>query len=177
MVPASSTHGTINDVATNLPHLQSKWLKSQRTYLAKIDGKLVLDDPYIPTRQQNQDIYLMDAALADPAFKPASICKLNYCHLYLQAFTLLYISDTRGTHLDLAMLHGHSAATSSTSTWHHFKQDLLDLDLWRLWRRLCKKWALPDGTLSWALVSQSQHPPSIVGVLLCLARNCIEVMA
>jgi hypothetical protein len=75
------------------------------------------------------------------------------------------------------MLHGHITATSSTSAWHHFKQDLLDLNLWRLWHRLCKKWALPDGTLSWALVSQSQHPPSIVGVLLRLARNCIEDMA
>jgi hypothetical protein len=53
----------LTDVTTDLPHMESKWLKSLRYYLFTINGTIKLDTNTIQPLQHIHDCYLMDAVL------------------------------------------------------------------------------------------------------------------
>ena len=132
---------------TVLPHMESKWLASLRTFLATIQGSLLLDDPQIPQVQRENDEYIMDLILNSNKFKPPEIRKLNYCRLYLQAITISDLTTASGHHLDHGMLRGHPSLQSSTTNWHTINQDRPSEDAWRLWKRANLLWSNPVGTL------------------------------
>ena len=76
------------DPKTELPHLESVWVKSTRKFLARIQGSLRLDTTSIPPLQRENDQYIMDILLESELYDEKEICQLNYCRLYLQVVTL-----------------------------------------------------------------------------------------
>ena len=54
----------LQDVTTQWPHFEAKWLKSLRQYLRDIGGQLCLSETYIPALQRKKDSFLMDLVLA-----------------------------------------------------------------------------------------------------------------
>jgi hypothetical protein len=56
------------NLTTDLPHTESKWLKSLRYYLFTINGTIELDTNIIQPLQHIHGCYLMDAVLASDQF-------------------------------------------------------------------------------------------------------------
>jgi exonuclease III len=130
-----------------LPHLESKWLASIRTFLASISASLHLDDPGIPPLQREHDWYLMDMIIHSARFSPLEIRKLNYCRLYLQAVTLADISKPNGQELDPCFLLGTSSLHSGHTRWHTVHQDRPSEQEWKLWRSANRIWSDQQGCL------------------------------
>ena len=138
----SWTHMTVGtsqsiliDVHTAMPHLESKWLGSLRTFLSKIDAIIEVDDPGIQPPQRVDDFYLMDCILKSKQFKPAQIRRLNYCRLYLQAITLSDITTNTGLHLDLSKRNGSPSLYSSVTQNVRVNQDRPSQAEWKLWKK------------------------------------------
>ena len=90
----------LDNVSIALPHLESKWINSLRLFLATTSMSLELDNAYIPARQRENDMHLMDVILASKKFTEAEIRRLNYCRLFLKATTIADITMIDGKSLD-----------------------------------------------------------------------------
>ena len=131
----------LRDVKTSLPHLESKWLASMRTFLASIDSFLELDDSYTVPLQRSSDAHIMDVILDSGTFSAGEIRRLNYCRLYLNAVTVSDLVLVSGTHLDLAKLHGQPDIRSSRVDGPRIYQARPDDVEWRLWRKANTLWS------------------------------------
>jgi hypothetical protein len=74
---AGTSWSILHDVSTALPQLESKWLSSLRTFLAKIQARLEIDAPGIPPIQREDDSHLMDKIMESGQFTPTQIRRLN----------------------------------------------------------------------------------------------------
>jgi hypothetical protein len=128
------------DTSTPLPHLETCWLSSLRTFLACCNGTIEVDNPYILPLQREHDFYLMDAIIASKQFTPKELCKINYCRLYLQVLTLSDISIAGGARLDPYFLKGTRGPMSSTTKLHHVNQARPNARSWNLWQRANYLW-------------------------------------
>jgi hypothetical protein len=67
-----------------LPHLESKWLKSMRTFMLEINANMELNFTGVPPIQRQHDTHIMDAILESQKFSPAQIShhirRSNGCH-------------------------------------------------------------------------------------------------
>jgi hypothetical protein len=149
------------DVTTNLPHMESKWLKSLRLYLFTINGTIEVDDDIIQPLQRIHDCYLMDAVVAHDQFTPKQVCLIHYCRLYLQVLTLSDITLANGTHLDQAIHQGTKSLLSSNTRLHHFRQDRPSPAAWKQWKRACRLWSKPDGRLHQPLGAWLHEPDKL----------------
>ena len=144
---AGTSVSLLTDVKTPLPHCESKWFLSLRTYLNKIDGHLELGFPTVPPPQRVKDQYIMDIVLSSKKFKPEAIQLVNYCRLYLQAVTIADIAEANGTHLDPALLRGSPSLLSSMTTLLWINQERPSEKAWGCWRRACQLFSTRNGTL------------------------------
>lgn len=128
----------LQDTSTKLPHFESHWLASLRTYLHAIQGKMQLDQPYLPSLQRQQDAFIMDAVLLSGKFQPNEIRKINYCRLYLRVITLADISNANGTMITDEAYQGSPDAILRNSDWCHVHQKRPGPKSWEQWRRLCR---------------------------------------
>ncbi len=128
------------NTTTPLPHLETCWIASLRTFLACCRGKIEVDCPYVLPPQREHDFHLMDAIIESRQFKDDELRKINYCRLYLQAITISDISLAGGTRLDPYFLQGQRGPMSSTNKLHHVNQARPDADSWNLWRKANYLW-------------------------------------
>jgi hypothetical protein len=142
-----TSYSIMERVDHSLPHLESKWLASLRTFLASISASLLLDDPCIPPLQREHDQYLMDLILQSTRFTPQEVRRLNYCRLYLQVVTLADISKPNGEDLDPCFLQGTSSLQSGCTRWHTVHQDRPSDREWTLWRSANRIWSDQHGRL------------------------------
>jgi hypothetical protein len=144
-----------------LPHLESKWIRSLREFLASISVSLQLDDPCVPPTQREHDCYLMDMIIQSKQFTPAEIRKLNYCRLFLQAVTLSDITKPNGMELDPCFLQGRSSLHSGRTRWHTINQDRPSETEWKLWRTANTIWSDPQGQLAHPLGAWLKPVPEL----------------
>jgi hypothetical protein len=130
----------LSDTTTHLPHLETCWLDSLRTFLACCNGSIEVDNPYVLPLQREHDFYLMDVILASKRFTDDEIRKINYCRLYLQALTISDITIAGGTRLDPYFLKGRRGPMSSSTRLHHVNQARPDSHSWNLWQRANYLW-------------------------------------
>jgi hypothetical protein len=130
-----------------LPHLESKWLLSLRSFLALINAKLRLDTPYVPELQRLHDVCIMDVLQSSGTFTPAEICKLNFCRLYLKAVTLSDLTTLNGRKLDRNKLLGVHSLLSSHTHGTFIHQERPSEASWKLWKRANMLWSKTDGVL------------------------------
>ena len=135
------------DVKTNLPHLESKWLASLRTFLAFIDSSLQLDTDYVPPCQREYDASIMDIVLQNGKFTDDEIKRLNYCRLYLQAHTLSDLTNINGYTLDETKLEGAPSLQSSRTHSGLINQRRPSDSEWYLWQKANLLWSDPTGRL------------------------------
>jgi len=62
------SYSIFQDVDADLPHFESKWLQSVRSFLQGIGGRLRLDNPFIPKIQRVNDTFIMDNVLTSRQF-------------------------------------------------------------------------------------------------------------
>jgi exonuclease III len=159
---AGISQSILIEVQQSLPHLESKWLASLRTFLATIEATIEVDDPGIPSLQRNHDSYLMDHILQCKQFTNAQIRRLNYCRLYLQAVTISDVTTTSGLHLDSSKQKGEISLYSSVTQCVRVNQDRPSDASWKLWRRANLLWSDSDGKLilplgSWLFDNPTQR--------------------
>ena len=72
-----------------LPQLESKWIESMRSFLAKINATIIIDECMSPTLQRLHDFVIMDFIQeSGKFFTDAELRRLNYCRLFLRAETV-----------------------------------------------------------------------------------------
>jgi hypothetical protein len=134
----------LENTAISLPHLESEWISSLRTYLEDIKGKIQVDNPGIPTLSREHDQHLMEVAIQLKIFKPSHLRKINYCRLYLNVSTISDIANANGDMIDPAMYEGNKDQTMSKGVWQEVHQEKPDNTSWSMWRRLCREISYPS---------------------------------
>jgi hypothetical protein len=143
------SYSILENVKSDLTHLESVWIGSLRNFMADTGLSFHLDEPAIPKLQRQYDVYLMDGILGANRYTASEIRRLNYCRLYLKAITLADISDVRGQRLDNSKLEGAPSLISSVTHGNSIYQEKPSETAWTLWRRACRAlWSKPDGTLN-----------------------------
>ena len=137
----------LEQVEVPLPHLESKWIRSLRMFLASISASIQLDDSCVQEPQREHDRYLMDMIIQSDRFTPSEIRRLNYCRLYLQAVTLADITKPNGQELDPCHLQGVWSLQSGKTRWHTVNQDRPSEKEWKLWKTANKIWSDVQGRL------------------------------
>jgi exonuclease III len=141
------SYPVLSQPSTPLPHMESKWIASMRSFLAEQKLSIQLDEPTVPAMQREQDSYIMDHILHSNHYSQAEIRKLNYCRLYLNAVTVSDLVKPDGETLDSAFIKGETSAQSSYLAHHGVHQEKPSQPEWKLWRRANLIWANIDGRL------------------------------
>jgi len=106
-----------------------------RDFLHKINGSIILDDPWIIPKIWDNDSFLMED-FVKAGYNSTKLWTLNNCHLYLQVTTIAEISDHTGEHvLPNAVVQGRQTPliTMSRSTFNWPYQQNPALPAWKLW--------------------------------------------
>jgi hypothetical protein len=117
-----------------LPHDESKWLSSLRSFLATQKLSIHLDEPGIPPLQRTHDSYLMDHILQSNHCTAAEVRKLNYCRLYLNVVTVSDIAQPSGNRVDPSFYMRHLTESSSRPNSMRVHQERPSEQEWKLWR-------------------------------------------
>jgi exonuclease III len=144
---AGTSYSIFQRVYEELPHLDSKWLASMRSFMSEIDASMDLADHGVPPLQRTKDSHIMDHIMGSKLFTALQIRRLNYCRLFLQAVTISDLTDATGQRLDQSKLRGIPNSTSSTTTWLHVSQERPSEEVWTLWRKANLIWSQHNGTL------------------------------
>ena len=128
----------LEDTITALPHLETEWLTSLRTYLKDVTGTIQVDHPGVPELMRERDQYIMDMVVRSGKFKPGEIKRINYCRLYLNVTTVSEITNANGNIIDPGMLEGNKDSINTSSRWQAVHQKRPDKTSWKLWKRVCK---------------------------------------
>jgi hypothetical protein len=123
------------DVHTKLPHMETVWIQSLRTYLVAIHGQIEVQNPGVPSILRENDQYIMDIAIQSGKFKPNHLRPLNYCRLYLNVTTIAEITNATGTAIDQAMFNGSRDATQSKAQWQQVLQNKPNKTSWTIWKK------------------------------------------
>jgi hypothetical protein len=138
---SGTSYSILEKPSIPLPHLETVFFPSLRSYLASTNSRFELQDTYSTPRQRINDSHLMDLVLSSRMFAPRQIRLINYCRLYLQVHTTADIATAGGTHMDRAFIHGETTLTSSSSSELEIIQHKpTSPDAWRLWKRACTLW-------------------------------------
>ena len=103
----------LEDVHTPLPHLTPmQWVPQLRQFLSSVDCRVELEEDFVPRLQRENDVFLMDSALAFTS-SATDLKLINACRLYLQVTMLSDIVTPDGCTFTLASLDGRRDNKSS----------------------------------------------------------------
>ena len=137
----------LEDVSSPLPHLESKWIKSIREFLASIQATLQLDNPGSLTLQRTHDSFIMEHITRSRKFTASEIQRLNYCRLYLRVTSVADIATIKGDQVDDVTRTGNLPVVYRTIQGPWIHQDKPGESEWKLWRKANLLWSDHDGTL------------------------------
>jgi hypothetical protein len=89
----------LQDTTTRLPQVEAKWLMALRSFLASIDGTIVVHEKVNPVPNRKSDVNLMDYVCQTHQVTDLQIRRFNYCRLYLGITWLSEICDVTGTRI------------------------------------------------------------------------------
>ena len=125
------------------PPVPEPWVMGIRKVLAKIDGKIILENKSIWSPQRENDWYIMDRVMTLPCLTNADIEGINACRRYLQSITAADVTDDAGTHVKPDFLTGDIWLDPANIKGEMFNQVKPDQGAWRSWRRFWKQ--MTDG--------------------------------
>jgi hypothetical protein len=80
--------------------MEACWFASLRLFLGCIRAQIEVDNSFVLPFQREHNSYIMDAVLESGQFMPIEIDQINYCHLFLQAVMVLYLTLADGVQLN-----------------------------------------------------------------------------
>ena len=101
----------------------------------------------MPSLQRDNDRYIMTDIIQSGKFSPDEIRRINYCRLFLQAYTLSDITTAQGTRIDPGAINGNLQEMSSRSKLLPVHQEKPNEASWKLWRECLKIWAVQSTLL------------------------------
>lgn len=81
------------------PHLEGTWLTSLCGFLASINASIQSVNPFILRPHRVHDCALMERLSYSTQYGRKRLCRLNFCHMFLQVTFLSEMVKTAGTHL------------------------------------------------------------------------------
>jgi hypothetical protein len=130
MVHAHSWSIVRSPPVSNLPHLDSPWLDSTRTFLAHSRSQIIIPSLPSPKPFRQNDQIIMDMVIR-LSLSAGQVKKINYCRLFLQVTSLSEITNLEGKHIDLIAWTG-STRIKSHHDWP--RQGRPGSRTWALWR-------------------------------------------
>lgn len=125
-----------------MPHCESKWLSSLRTFLSATSCSFDLFDSGVYPPQRKHDIHLMQYVCEDEYFKPIEIININRCRLYLQVTTLSDITTLDGRYIQLDYWVNPFPSTEISSPLDHpIHQEKPAYYVFNDWRKLLNRLA------------------------------------
>ena len=145
-----------------IPQLESKWIESMRSFLAKINATIIIDERMSPTLQRLHDFVIMDLVQESGKFTDVELRRLNYCRLFLRAETVSDVVTVDGSKLDQCKLIGNWSLQSSRHHGNAIYQERPNDAAWTLWRRANRLWSNKHGDLlqplgDWVLDTIHSH--------------------
>ena len=144
---ASVLFSLLKKTKVEILYIESKWIVSLKKFLAKIDGKLILDWEAPMKIQEKHGKFLMETFLQLGRFQRAQLKKINYCGLYLKVSLVSDTSTAEGTHLDVSLIKGDHHIFSSKSQNIPVHQVLPSKTLWALWYKALRLISTRQGKL------------------------------
>jgi len=102
------------DTEHPMPHLPTGWLTSIRDFLQHIGGEIAIPGCLSLSLPCLNDRLLMDIFHQDTSLSPASVQKINHCHLYLQVTCLADICSSDGSAMLADAFHGRPLSDSTS---------------------------------------------------------------
>lgn len=137
----------LEHTSKELPHMEALWVGSMRQSLASTKTIIQLDQSYIPPRQRENDVYVMDLILESNHYTPNEIRTLNYCRLSADIVTVSDLTLPCGTQMDMEKLLGIPSEFSSWSHHHPINQERPSDAEWKIWSRASLLWSDINGKL------------------------------
>jgi hypothetical protein len=136
----------LKDTTTPTPHLESRWMTSLRTFLAKINASLHLDHSKTVPEEREGDIYIMEYAIQCRIFTDADIKIINYCRQYLHVTTISELFDADGTRLLRYMQDCEKPPWQDKNQFGTIQRRPSIHQIKKKWQTLCRQWSRRDGT-------------------------------
>eukprot|EP00957_Ditylum_brightwellii_P012180 920448-Ditylum_brightwellii.AAC.1 len=105
----------LKDTISVLPHVESHWLPSLRSYLGSYGLSFDLSYTGVYPLQRVNDCHIMNAVIHSQQFTAIEIKRTNYCRLYLGVTTVSDITLADGYTLNPYMKAGNKSLLSSSS--------------------------------------------------------------
>ncbi len=70
---AGTSDSIFQRVYDDLPHLESQWFVSLRTFMARVNASLELDQNGVPPLEREHDTHIMDVVLESNKFTAAQV--------------------------------------------------------------------------------------------------------
>mmetsp|Transcript_30358 Transcript_30358/g.72755 ORF Transcript_30358/g.72755 Transcript_30358/m.72755 type:complete len:2117 (+) Transcript_30358:2729-9079(+) len=122
----------------SVPYLEGHYIQSLRTFLASINGSVILQESLVPIKQRVNDLHIMSFAICHGR-SPKDLRLINYCRLYYQAVTLSDIADLDGRGISKSYNDFSLDFPRGHTKWHHVYQPIPPRKLLRyVWRTLLK---------------------------------------
>lgn len=137
-----------HDVCTPLPHLECRWLRSVRSFLASIQGSIRLDNAYTVEGERTHDIHIIEYAQECGLFTDEDIIIINYCRLYLHLTTVSELLDADGQSIIPSLFHCRHNPQFNPSTYVTLQRRPSDYQVRHKWQRLCREWFDSQGHLA-----------------------------
>lgn len=138
----------LTDTRTALPHLESRWIKSLRTFLLSINATLRLDNAFTVPRERQHDQHIMDYVVNSRNFSQADIVIINYCRLYLHITTISELFDASGERILPNMFRCFRPAWFNTDRYITIQPKPSEYQIRKKWQKLCRHWSTEDGRIA-----------------------------
>ena len=139
------------NTTTPLPHLECRWLRSLRDFLAWSNSGIQVDRPCLPTLERVGDFHIMDAAIRSSLFRPADLKLLNYCRLYLHVTTVSELFDADGLYVLPHIYQCFREPWFNPSQFITLQRRPSAHQIRYQWQRLLRQWIKDDGSIAESL--------------------------
>ena len=141
----------LDDTTTNLPYLESRWLRSLREFLGAINAHIRLDKSIIALPERQNDIYIMQFARECALFTAQELRIINYCRLHLHVTTVSELFSADGTTIIHHLFDCHREPWFDPTTYVTLQRRPTDYHVRHTWQRLCRQWTTAEGKLAASL--------------------------
>lgn len=141
----------LEQVHTSIPHLECRWLKSLRSFLAAIDSQIVTNQSFVSRKETLHDIYIMEYAQTCGLFTNEDMKILNYCRLYLHIVTVSELLDANGEDIIPHLFHCQREPWFNNSSYTTLQKRPSAHQIKSKWQRLCRQWFTSQGKIAQSL--------------------------
>ena len=138
-INSGSSHPLLQFPQLPCRHLEGSWLTTTRSFLASINGSLIINEYYCPSPPSDNDHVLMDEFNRVPGLGRKRLQYLNMCRIYLRVHYLSELLTPDGTHLCPGFWTGLSSQRPMKPIHKYPRQSSPSPPIWSFWRSIIRK--------------------------------------